>query len=154
MHKVTCRLSVIDLQRINRLAVRARLGAGARREIPRAALLRALVNQGLDLTETRAITGDPRTLERLSVVDYRISHADLTRLHYLQKQLKDRWPCSPKPALSSLQQALIRMALSEAETQASFPRFLRAVLTTLSVKRGEDAYFVGGDALSGVGDRH
>ena len=155
MHKVTCcRVTATDLLRIKRLALRARRGAGARRDIPRAALLRALVNQGLDLAETREITGDPRTIERLSIVDYRIANADLNRLYRPQKRLEDRCPCSPKPALSSLQQALIKMALSEAETQASFPRFLRAVLSTLSLKRGEDAHLVGGDALSGVGDRH
>ena len=110
--------------------------------------------RGLDLAETREITGDPRPIERLLIIDYRIANADLNRLYRLQKRLEDRCPCSPKPALSSLQQALIKMALSEAETQASFPRFLRAVLSTLSLKRGEDAHLVGGDALSGVGDRH
>jgi hypothetical protein len=155
MHKVTCcRVTATDLLRIKRLAMRVRRGVGARRDIPRAALLRALVNQGLYLAETREIKGDPRTIERLLIIDYRIANADLNRLYRLQKRLEDRWPCSPKPTLSRLQQALIKMALSEAEIQASFPRFLRAVLTTLSLKRGEDAPFVGDDALSGVGDRH
>lgn len=148
MHKVTCcRFSATDLHRIKRLALRVRRGAGARRDIPRAALLRALVSQGLDLAETREITGDPHTIERLSIVDYRIAITDLDRLHRLQKRLEDRCPCSPKPALSSIQQAIIRMAISEAETQASFPRFLRAVLATLSLTRGNQAHPGAGDTL-------
>jgi hypothetical protein len=127
------------------------MSAGARRDVPRAVLLRALVNQGLDLTETREITEEARTIESLSIVDYRIASADLTRLYRLQKRLKDRWPCSPKPALSSIQQALIRMALSEAETKASFPRFLGAVLTTLRLKRGEPVQTVASETRSPIG---
>jgi hypothetical protein len=139
------------MHRIKRLALRVRRSAGARRDVPRAALLRALVNQGLDLAETREITGDPQAPERLSIVDYRIASADLERLHRLQKRLEHRWPYNPKPALSSLQQALIRMALSEAETQASFPRFLGAVFTTLRLKRGDPGQTVASETRSPVG---
>ena len=148
MYKVTvCRFSDTDLHRIQRLALRVCKGSGASRDIPRAVLLRVLASQGLDLAETREITGDPSTHERLVIVRYRIASADLDRLSHLQKRLKERYPGSLKPALSSLQHALIGMALSEAETLASFPRFLRAVLTTESLKRGSLARTVAGDTI-------
>ena len=148
MYKVTyCRFSDTDMHRIQRLALRVCKGSGARRVPPRAVLLRVLASQGLDLAETREITGDPSNRERSLIVFYRIASADFDRLPGLQKHLKESYPSSPKPALSSLQHALIGMALSEAETLASFPRFLRAVLTTESLKRGSLARSVGGDTI-------
>jgi len=66
--------------------------------------------------------------ERLVILSCRIGADDSARLDELRHTLKARSPLSELPQLAELQRAILRMALAEAETRASFPRFVRAAL--------------------------
>lgn len=97
--------------------------------ISRAALLRGLLRQGLDLVKTREIEANRVSREeRLVILSFRIGADDSARLDELRHTLKARSPLRELPKLAELERAILRMALAEAETRASFPRFVRAAL--------------------------
>jgi hypothetical protein len=135
-----CRFSESDRARIEALGVRLRRSIKdtqpAQMGISRAALLRGLLRQGLDLVKTRELTGDHVSREEpLVVLAFRIGADDSRRLDELRHTLKAQSPLSELPALAEVERAIIRMALAEAETQASFPRFVRAALDSRLLPR-------------------
>jgi hypothetical protein len=132
---VRCRFDPEDMARIERLAERVRRIVGVDRCIERTAVLRALVRNGLDLNETREIPVDHLLREAPMTLDCRIPTGDIERLARLRAHIQAQWPSSVPPALASVLRALTRMALFEAETQASFAGFARSVLAS-RLKRG------------------
>ena len=128
-----CRFCAADLARIERLSRRVRTQVitvqPASGDIPRSAVLRALLRKGLDLADTREITGahlsrDVPTVE----IEFSLSARDSKRLATLQRALGARFPHSPKPAMARIARAILLMALVDAETRANLPSFARAVL--------------------------
>jgi hypothetical protein len=128
-----CRLSESDRARIDALGERLRRSIKDTQPqhlgISRAALLRGLLRQGLDLVKTREIEANRISREeRLVVLSFRIGADDSARLDELRHTLKARSPLSELPQVAELERAILRMAIAEAETRASFPRFVRAAL--------------------------
>jgi hypothetical protein len=127
---VWCRFRAGDVAQLDRLVVRVRKHVGASCEITRTALVRALVRKGLGLSKTRELKLESLHDETTTRIEYRLSPEEYERLTTLQKRYQDEYPCSAPPTLSSVQRALILIALAEVETQASFPSFARDVLAS------------------------
>lgn len=131
-----CNFSAADLARIDRVVERVRAQVGATEDVPRTALLRALLQRGLDLAETREITGASLMGGKPPAsIEFRISATALDRLARLRARLHAEKPFSAPPALANLERALILLALADVETPAAFARFSREVLA-LRLPRG------------------
>lgn len=120
-----CRLDRGEVARIDLLAgrVRAQLGASPHK-VPRAALLRALLLNGLDIAEARGLA--PAPLHGLAVrVQYVLGAVELDRLARFRRA---RWSRSTEPPTEKLQGAIVRLALPGAETSESFAREVFAAL--------------------------
>jgi hypothetical protein len=120
-----CRLERGEVLRIDQLAgsVRAQLGETPHK-VPRAAVLRALLLNGLDIAEARGIA--PAPLHGLAVrVQYVLGAVELDRLARFRLA---RWSRSTAPPTEKLQGAIVRLALPGAETSESFAREVFAAL--------------------------
>jgi hypothetical protein len=120
-----CRLDRGEVARIDKLAerVRAQLGASPHK-ISRAAVLRALLLNGLDIAEARGIA--PAPFQGLAVrVQYVLGAVELDRLARFRRA---RWSRSTDPPTEKLQGAIVRLALPGAETSESFASEVFAAL--------------------------
>jgi hypothetical protein len=130
-----CGLSLDDVEHISRLVVRVRVHVGVREDIPRAAVVRALLRKGLDLEQTRTLSIESGRCEAVFRLQYMVSAGELRRLTELQGRYQAAAPLSAKLPLTSLQRSLFRLAFVEAETMASFPGFAKDVIAS-RLKRG------------------
>jgi hypothetical protein len=132
-----CSFSAADLARIKRAVERVRAQVGVTEDVPRAALLRALLHRGLDLAETREITGASLIDgEAPTNIEFRIIASDGDRLTRLRRRLHAERPFSAFPALAKIERALILFALADVEMPAAFARFSRDVLAS-RIGRGD-----------------
>jgi hypothetical protein len=127
---VWCRFRAGDVAQLDRLVERVRKHVGASCDITRTALARALVRKGLDLAKTRELRLESLHDETTTRIEYRLSPEEYERLTTLQKRCQDELPCSALPTLTSVQRAIVLLAITEAETQASFPGFALDVLAS------------------------
>jgi hypothetical protein len=130
-----CRFYRADYDRIERLTRRARKHIRAAtptcKDVPRAVIVRALLRQGFELVETRELVGTyPAAPKPPIAVAYWISTADAARLSQVCDLLKGRSLIDAPPSLPEAQRLIVRLALDEAETRASFPGFMLAVLAS------------------------
>jgi DNA-binding transcriptional MerR regulator len=128
-----CRFYRVDYDRIERLTRRARKHIRATtptcKDVPRAVIVRALLRQGFELVETRELVATyPSATEPPIAVSYKISPVDSARLAQVCDLLKGRSFIDAPPTLPDVQRLIIRLALDEAESRASFPGFMVAVL--------------------------
>jgi transcription termination factor NusB len=121
-----CRVSVIDLHLIDRLATRVRQQLDAD-EITPSIIVQALHHKGLDLAETRAFERDTLSaFEQAKVIRFEVTNEDSARLErHLKRIQAQRQHASTQ--LPQVQRAVIRLGLVEASTRASFPAFCEAV---------------------------
>ena len=133
-----CSFSGADLARIARAVERVRVQVGVTEDVPRAALLRALLQRGLDLAETREITGVSLVDgEAPTSVEFRITTTARDRLTRLRRRLHAERPFSAFPALAKIERALILFALADVEMPAPFARFSREVLASRLARSGQ-----------------
>lgn len=125
-----CLVRAYEIARIDRLVMRARKQDGVWHEVKRPAVARALIRKGIELAQTRSFELGSRQNEPMSRIDFRLSASELEQLTTLQKRYQEEYPCTALPTLSSVQRALILLALEEVETQASFPSFACDVLAS------------------------
>ncbi len=120
-----CRLDRGEVARIDKLAAEVRMQLGASpHKVPRAAVLRALLLNGLDIAEARGIA--PAPLQGFAVrVQYVLGAVELDRLARFRRA---RWSRSTEPPTEKLQGAIVRLALPSAETSESFAREVFAAL--------------------------
>ncbi len=120
---------------LDNLVARVRAHVGPSKDVTRTALVRALLRKGLDLAESRYLNLDSLQGEETKRIAYKVSYSEFERLTNLQKNYQSEFPGTALPALASLQRAVIRLAIPEAETQAMFPAFAQDVLLS-RLKRG------------------
>ena len=123
------------MMQLDNLVARVRAHVGPSKDVTRTALIRALLRKGLDLAKTRELKLDSLQDEETKRVEYKVSSSEFERLTNLQKTYQSELPGTALPALASLQRAVIRLAIPEAETQATFPAFAQDVLLS-RLKRG------------------
>ena len=123
------------MMRLDNLVTRVRAHVGRSKDVTRTALVRALLRKGLDLAETREIRLDSLRDEETERIEYKVSSSESERLTNLQKPYQSEFPGTALPALAGLQRAVIRLAIPEVETEATFPAFAQDVLLS-RLKRG------------------
>ena len=123
------------MTQLDNLVARVRAHVGRSKDVTRTALVRALLRKGLDLAKTRELKLDSLRDEGTERIEYKVSSSEFERLTNLQKTYQSELPKTALPALSSLQRAVIRLAIPEAETQGMFPAFAEDVLLS-RLKRG------------------
>lgn len=95
-------------------------------------MVRALLSKGLDLAETREITGKALShAEEAITVSFVLPVKERARLEGLLLRIEEQRPHS-SATLTNLQRPLLLMALTEVSTRACFPSFRQAVLLFLS----------------------
>ena len=126
MRVTKCRLSAVDLDQIERLTKRVSTEIGAD-ILTRSVMLRALLRKGLNLAETREITGDGLSyVEPAENISFRIEAEVMKQLASLLARIREQRPnCGA--TLKNIQRPILRMALSQVETRASFFAFSQTV---------------------------
>ncbi len=112
-----CQVSCEEARRINQLwvQVRAQLQASAH-EIPRAAVLRALLLKGLVPVDLRGFELAPLYSSPVRF-EYLLTAPDLEQLEIFHKQ---RWSLSRRPSLERVHGTIIGLALRRAESMEGF----------------------------------
>ncbi len=123
------------MMQFDNLVTRVRAHVGRSKDVTRTALVRALLRKGLDLAETREIRLDSLRDEETERIEYKVSSSEFERLTNLQKTYQSEFPGTALPALAGLQRAVVRLAIPEVETEATFPAFAQDVLLS-RLKRG------------------
>lgn len=123
------------MMRLDNLVTRVRAHVGRSKDVTRTALVRALLRKGLDLAETREIRLDSLRDEETERIEYKVSSREFERLTNLQKTYQSEFPGTALPVLAGLQRAVVRLAIPEVETEATFPAFAQDVLLS-RLKRG------------------
>ncbi|MFS8066685.1 MAG: hypothetical protein ACMG6S_09970 [Byssovorax sp.] len=123
------------MMRLDNLVTRVRAHVGRSKDVTRTALARTLLRKGIDLAQTRELKLDNLEDEETERIEYKVSPGEFERLTNLQKTYQSEFPGTALPALASLQRAVIRLAIPEAEIQATFPAFAEDVLLS-RLKRG------------------
>lgn len=129
MQIAICVLARGDVGRVDQLADRVRAQVEqSRARISRAAVLRALLLNGLELAEARGIAPVPIHGDALRL-SYALDPIDLDRVERFRLA---HWSTSTQPSLERLHGALVRLALPISETR----KFARRVLAASTRPRG------------------
>ena len=127
-----CRFYTADVDRVEHLVERVIIYSlrinPASKKTPRSAVLRALLQLGLRLADTREIPLEsPVEKSPLVLLSYRVSDEETTQLERLCKKLVERSPFGAEPELAEVERRIVRLALDEVQTRASFPAFMLLV---------------------------
>jgi hypothetical protein len=127
-----CRFCTTEAQRVASLVERViscSLRTNPARPKPtRSGVLRALLQVGLRLADTREISREHPTEKNPRVaLSYRISDEETHRLESMRDELIRRSLFGAEPELAEVERMIIRLALDEAETRKVFPAFVLVV---------------------------
>ena len=133
---IRTRFPSTEIHKIERLAERVSERINVER-ISGADMVQALLLKGLELAETREIKRDcfsgsePGDEIRFTLID-----EDSVRFDRLLDREKKKWP-KFRTSPAHMRRSLLRLALAEAATRASFPAFSEAVLALLNSRDAE-----------------
>ena len=133
---IRTRFPSTDIHKIQRLAQRVSERINVEK-ISEADMVQALLTKGLELAETGEIKRDffPGS-EPGDVIRFTLTDEDSVRFDRFLHREKKKWP-NFRTSPAHMRRSLLRLALAEVATRASFPAFSEAVLTVLNSRAAE-----------------